>query len=420
MPIDEIDLPLPGSPFRVRDVLIDYDGPVLFSIESLRLGSIWLLLDIDETPDSTTYLASEVGPTAYQAVALGHRDLRDAFSGELSSIATQALIKFSSLNGWSALDFPLASEPSDDMLPQSGARIRADIASTKEYDSLRLVEITESSNRSHTALEIFTVGPDSGEIEAPLLAQTLGNFQNTVWAIASEVSGTSHQKPQRALSPAQAKHETTWMYKESLAASFVAVLAAPTAESEGVLLRRDWELLDKSTKTVVELIQAASRNANEALEQLSAHTKRTRREFRKLVKTVATIEGGIGIDQAIPGRPLSRAHLTREEAMLVEALMDAKKAPTELPPFEASLVGMNVVSKRFELRPHVPIPELEDAKKISGELAAETADELLQELPKIPVGLDTRYSVTIRVALDDYSLTDESPKAQLVWLEIIE
>ncbi|MFT3942233.1 MAG: hypothetical protein QM705_00215 [Ancrocorticia sp.] len=414
---EHINLPLPGGPFSLLRVLVDYDGPQLFSVQSARTGTIFLANAVESDDERTLYLFSQVSPHLYENVVSGRALLRAAFTPPMAGRDTMALLAYS--GGWILEQSPLNIDPIEEWLPHEDAVIRLHVDTLAAYEPSLLKQWADEQSREFVAIELEDSRTLRSEMPLIDLAAMLKQFQELTQASAQACIRGSNLASGFKLKTSDIKESVELSYAYSMAASFVAVVAR--SDGADTFLPKHPGLLQQSLARIHELLALVNRTPDDAIETLKAAPSVLRSGFKSFIDQVSLGEGDVRVDSVAPGQEVFSSEISkassREFKRLLEAVPPREVEPS---PFLAKLIGFNTRTGRFELEALAEIPEVPDVARISGTLHSEEKKKLLEELPKMTVGEDTRYWATVSVAYDLFGSSKDAPHFTLVWLELDE
>lgn len=386
---------------EIEEVYFYYEGPRFFAARNAS-GQRYLAIAVDEDEGSDTYLYVAVSTDRFRAIRSGLVSLREAYTSaeDGHAVTVKATYGDSPTN---QLELRDSSEIPDAWLPTPDARLELDTPTQDPFASGDLVPRARAEQRAFIALRL--VRPDGLRTEYPAsaLAETFGDFQEAVHAMAQEEEGA----PTAAGPiPEHITRGSELAIVELRAASFV-VIMSPTQEENSLLE----PLARRATRRLLDLL-ARSGDEERLSDSVVGLRKRAISKYRALLEGVVDRDTDLGLYFAAPGEELETVTVTPAGAESgLRIATRASETSSELVIERAILIGVNLRTRAFE------ISEPASDDRYAGRISVDA----LRQIEGLPTGEAHRYSIRLLVEQAYVSFSSEpSTKYRLLSIAPLE
>lgn len=371
---------------EIEEVYFHYEGPRFFAARS-GSGQRYLAIAVDEDEYSDTYLYVAMSTDRFRAVRSGLVSLREAYTSpeDGHAVAVKAHYGDSPAN---QMELLVSSEIPDAWLPTADARLELDTPTLDSFGPGDLVLRARAEQRAFIALRLALLDGRRTEYPAGALAETFGDFQEAVHAMAQEEEGA----PTAAGPiPEHITRGSELAIVELRAASFV-VIMSPTQEDS--LLE---PLAQRATRRLLDLL-ARSGEEERLSDSVAGLRKRAISKYRTLLEGVVDRDTDLGLYFAAPDEELETVTVTPASAEAgLRIATSASETSSELVIERAILIGVNLRTRAFE------ISEPASDDRYAGRISVDA----LGQIEGLPTGEAHRYSVRLLVEQAYVSFSSE-------------
>lgn len=365
-----------GSPFRLAETYVYYDGPRTFVLQSIDMPELYYLInavDEDEEEFRLIYLAVALGERRYNAIRSGVVPFRSAFveapihalhrievslQGEIEQITIAPLHAQSIPDAW---------------LPDADARLSLPTPTAPVFQSEELVALSHSQRRSMFSLEIERPGQTTTEFPS----RHAGELQIAIDKAFAALLREDIRDPDtiRGL-----QISTVGLR----AASFVLVLAV---ESDGLFEPPTTRMVFEKLSAFVQAV--SSDRPDTLLKNLKEHSPKSRNRLRDILHPLADVGSGLSITTAEVSAPTATTVSASSESIqnAVRLIDDADPEVDEILISRGVLSGLMLRTKRFEIT---------DLTTGIGPYRGSMTDEATDEANGLKVGSHSFVSARIR------------------------
>jgi hypothetical protein len=372
----------------IDEVYFEYEGPKFFSAVSAA-GARYLALAVseDEEADTESFLYVAVSPSRFESIRSGALELRHAFTSPEDGILFEVVADYVSKQSTVHLINP--EQVDESQLPLEGARLEIPTDTRPSFEPERLTEEANGLGRILVALELEPADSRRTEISLRSLSRLSGFIQDTLDALGQEIAGRATN---RGAIPGDVVQATEMVFRESLAASFVVVLADNVEEGK----LGPSPLLAEACGRLSQLFSHAQSGDN-FRDLLAGYGPRARTKYRTLMEQLSDDGTGVDFFVAQPGQELAHTRLTRERLassldVIRETGLEVKTQYID----RAHIIGANIRTRSFE------IIDAETGAKYSGYMEP----RVRAQVAGLAIGLDHIYSATVLVQQKFSNITD--------------
>lgn len=287
--MDYETLDLLGSPFRIVDTYVYYDGPKAFALQSTTMPDLYYVVTtVDEEDDGNIVaLAVAVSGERFRAIRSGLVTFREAFSEARSQSLNTITWHWNDDDEPEARIAPIEARfLTDSWLPTVGQRLQLQTDTIQAFEPSELVALSDAQNRTIFALEIGAAGVTRTEIPLRLSGELQLYFGGGVEGTLKQIARKAKSKAARDITPLAIGNR---------AASYVFLMAIDSAsmleptELTGAALERWGELIGAMGATQLD----------QFLNLLRGLPSPVRNNFRKLLKALTSIDSGVSLSSVL-------------------------------------------------------------------------------------------------------------------------
>jgi hypothetical protein len=390
---DSFVIPRLGA-VTIEDRLVEYDGPLLFTIRAENEGRYVCLLASEEQGESI-YWITPVADELYRKLLRGEVEVRSIFvQGDILEVRRD-----DSTGRYLEPAWKTQAQLDAEALPEAGYRLRATAAD--EALSAGFVETAQVlAMRLNRAVARFILNYGQGihEARAKVVAKLILDTQRAVDAIA--YAKAEIERPSGFI-PLQISDKTILALRPLRASSFAIELVA---EEPSDLFHES--LAAESLNKLVDILEARSDQAK-LREAFNVLPKRALKWYKSLIQDLEESNADVSIETGEPKRQGERrVVLKRQEVPAISAALSAVEASsTNELAFVAELVGYDKDSNWFHIR------SLADQQEYRGKATGSSA---------IEAGQRARIGGHYAVHVFEYVTYDAITEAPLAHYELLD
>lgn len=298
---------LPYGKLEIQEVYFEHDGPKFFASRAVESGLVLLALCVEDDDDSleTVFLYLVLPEARFRDIRSGHVGLRQAFEEAKPWQIWRVVEDYSGAEAVVRAEAIRLEEISDRDLPTDSARLQLETPTTEPFDPSELSALASQSLRTVAAIELAASGENLTEFPLKGLGQVGSALQETIDALAQEVSGPVTE---RGPIPASITRDVQMSALGLRAASFVLLLGT---DKRGGLIDNS-PLVESTMEQLVALVAAGS-DPDTLVSAMRSHESRARGKFTNLLKAVFSSQSGIGVSLASQTGSLVSARMSASD-----------------------------------------------------------------------------------------------------------
>lgn len=352
-------IPLFGAPFEFVETYVYHDGPVTFSLRSLRIPDLYYFVNtVDVDVNSATALGVGVSKNTFHAVRSGLVPFRNVYLDQSENSLFEIVWNFSD-----GADLPLVSaiHPNDlteDLLPVAGARLDLPTHTVEEFENDEILELSRAQNRTVFAVKVDIPGSNITEFPAKQSGEFQIAINGSLEALAKEIGGSESASIKEIRSNVIGLR----------AASFVVLMAIDNSRA----LFEPTEVTSRVFSSLNRIMEAvAIGDGQKFISELKTHNKNVRNKIKSLLIPLVSVGSGISITSAVAYSNQLRTIRAGSEdlAFALNSLVNVVPEISEIRIKRGILIGLNLRTKRFEL------VDSSSAKSYKGYMTLEASSE---------------------------------------------
>lgn len=388
------DLDPSGGPLRIKEVLIDYDGPQFFVTHNDG-GSRFLGLHTLSPPNSDNWLYVRVSANRISRIISGKVSIRDAFSNpEFGNIALQQLYAGADFESVEELTWHPSNEIGDDYLPDVDSYLQApDLVSPKnqlavsrssqpiqavvrrantpmwEFDPAVVDILRAAKTPAHIAATMtrrsvidlaFSTSKNRTDFPVRSLSAVLGVTQSLIDSLAIDSIDSSNRGPISSSVRGRTALDAV--------AAFPSSFGIRLETNQGDMA--DHGPIETALQRLAQLLGAINDSASMQM-ALKGISKRAQNHFKAFSKALALGKAELKLETAYPGQDSTTRIVisTKDIAWLTKFLDHEVNAIERNFQFKGRLLGVSLRSKFFLLQG-------EDGNEISGRITKECLSKI--------------------------------------------
>ena len=325
---------------RLEHVLIEYDGPQLFTVRSSNGGRFLGFWAADNGSEAILWYCA-VSTNRYRELLKGSLDLRAAFLEPEQDAILEAHWNHETAC-YEEAAWVTPRDLDQNVLPEPGFRLEIEAG-----EQLLPIGVFASANfialQENRAVARIIFDRDDGRAPASTVARTLNSLQDVLDSI-----GNAQSPDAKSSGPIPNKvTDRTQLYAVPFFAGSLGIELV--AGDSGDLFTSS--LAETSLNGLLELIDAGS-DHDKLREQFTRLTVRTARRYRKFMDSLAEAGTNVELEVGAP-RPSAERHvmLLRSRIVeIIEALYLTDTAKPDIIEFPAELIMHNKRTRAFEVR----------------------------------------------------------------------
>ena len=358
-----------GTLFNI-DVYIYYDGPQLFSCESLA-GQKYLALNVEYDDGVCRWFYMPISSSRLDSVKRGDISLYDAFKKAENGWLWEVTIDS---NGLDEAILIRVHDLCDEDLPSKESSLSFVVQSLPERQEDSML-LSQRLKRDVVDISLAEEGVHNSEIGCEHLGSVLLRFQNLVDSMVSGSSGGRGRIPQVIKQKAELKAAGTF------AASFGVRLI-----SNSIANLFDQTTVSPALEALMTVMEAKA-DPDKLTDAIEGMSSRSKSRYRFLLK--ALNEGNIdfNVDWGSPNKTSRSISLSHNDVQsLLTILEEDGEDVSEILKLTGTLIGVNVERKTFVFR--------DDSKE---QYSGTIDDALLGRVFSVPMDIDVAIEETLEI-----------------------
>ena len=380
----------------IEDIIVQYDGPRLFSVIAENGGRFVALL-VDQDAYRSVYWYSAASEDRYRSLLRGELDVRSLFSAPETGVVLEAVTTVGEEDAAARWDLIPPERLEGDRFPLEGYKLRP---APREAVVAERGTILAAAAAMRRMVARISFGFERHEAPTGVVSLALSRLQDTIDAIGQYVL---ERPTERGIIPDRVTSKTGLSFIATYAGSFGVELAA---EEQSDLFGES--TVSRCFLKLLELLKMGddTESLREAFSQLKG---RTAKRYRSLLQSLSEAETDVAFDVAEPGPNPPSSVVLREAdiAKMISALYLADREQTEFEEFDADLVGYNRRTRSFE------ILDILKQRKYSGKVtgpAVEAAKRAkIGDIYSVKIATTTEFVPAIETEVTKYELFDMQP-----------
>lgn len=335
-------VPVQGEPFgqlTIEEVFFEHDGPRFFIARS-QSDRRFLVIAVDETETSDTYLYLPISDARWTAVRSGLMTVRTAFQ-EPEDGSLYAVVANYEAEPNNVIAIRQPGEVPDHWWPDADSVLELRTPTRPPFDSSLPGREAQAQQRTFIALEVEP--PRLTRTEYPLrsLARLAGAVQDVVDALAQEADG--HPTPRGPIQ-SQVLQDAELAFNYALAASFVVVLAGNRGD-------RLFEspIMAQACQSLTALLAATDDDAS-LRDTINTYGPRARSKYRAFLEMLSDDETGVRVVIGQANGQTQDTSLSARDVRGAVSLLRTSDTEVRLHSLErVTITGVNLRTGAFEI-----------------------------------------------------------------------